>query len=163
MCANTGFGSLVDSVKKEAIKKEEEDKGAGVGAGEEEEEEGERYVHFSCRIANAAKARGEDPNIIELLHEYAALDPTFLSDLKAAGEEQYARGHRQASGGVSCNFNEWQKFGALKKLIFFITSPPPPPPPSLPFSFFADLTILILETICPDYANWRQGISSAWW
>lgn len=90
MCANTCFDSLVDPIKKEAIKQEGE------------ETEGERYVHFFCRIANAAKARGEDPNIIELLHEYAALDPTFLSDLKAAGKEQYARGHRQASGGVSC-------------------------------------------------------------
>jgi len=89
MCANTGFGSLVDPVKKE---KEEE---------EEEEEKGERYVHFSCRIANAAKSRGETPNIIQILHSYASLDPTFLSDLKAIGEEQFARGHKEASGGVS--------------------------------------------------------------
>jgi hypothetical protein len=84
MCANTGFGALVSP----------EVKG-------EDGEEGERYVHFSCRIANAAKARGESVNIIEILHEYAATDPTFLSDLKAAGEEQYARGHKEAPGGVS--------------------------------------------------------------
>lgn len=45
--------------------------------------------------------RGENPNIIEVLHEYAALDPTFLSDLHAAGQGSFARGHREASGGVS--------------------------------------------------------------
>jgi hypothetical protein len=85
MCANTGFGAKVKPAD----------------GTEQDEEDAERYVHFSCRIANAARDRGEDPNIIDILHEYAAKDPTFLSDLKAAGEEQYARGHRQASGGVS--------------------------------------------------------------
>ena len=87
MCANTGFGALLasDQQREEACE-----------AGEDE-----RYVHFSCRIANAAKARGESPNIIELLHEYAAMDPTFLSDLRDIGEEQFARGHKEASGGVS--------------------------------------------------------------
>jgi hypothetical protein len=99
MCANTGFGSLVNPVKKEDsvealtdVKQEDE---------EGDEHEGERYVHFSCRIAASAKSRGETPNIIELLHEYAALDPEFLNDLKAMGEEQFARGHKEASGGVS--------------------------------------------------------------
>lgn len=106
MCANTGFGSLVNPIKKEDNAKESNgvrsEEGDEVLVKEEEgEEEGERYVHFSCRIANAAKSRGEDPNIIELLQEYAAMDPTLLSDLKAVGEEQFARGHRQASGGVS--------------------------------------------------------------
>ncbi|UZJ53476.1 hypothetical protein CBS101457_002796 [Exobasidium rhododendri] len=94
MCANTGFGSL-----------------------------GERYVHFSCRIANAAKTRGEKVNIIEILHEFAATDPTFLSDLKAAGEEQYAKGHKEASGGIlPASF--WKRFVEIMQ-IGVKNSPPP--------------------------------------
>lgn len=85
MCANTGFGAFCEEVK-----------------GEDEGEEKPRFVHFSCRRANAARQRGEDPNIIELLHDYASRDPAFLSDLKASGQGgSFAKGHREASGGVS--------------------------------------------------------------
>ncbi|KAE8257283.1 hypothetical protein A4X13_0g2446 [Tilletia indica] len=76
MCANDGYsesgasGGLTDAdVKKEA--------GRTRTGG---------FTHFSCRIAQAAKTRGEDPNLIELLHDYAARDPTFLRDLKQATE-----------------------------------------------------------------------------
>ncbi|KAK0550406.1 hypothetical protein OC846_003673 [Tilletia horrida] len=106
MCANDGYSE--------------------VGGGDEPKASG-GMTHFSCRIAQAAKRRAEDPNLIELLHDYAARDPSFLRDLKAAteGQEQapeadvdptttsttdqsetrvsvgnFARGHRQASGGI---------------------------------------------------------------
>ncbi|PWN23556.1 hypothetical protein BCV69DRAFT_295881 [Microstroma glucosiphilum] len=94
------------------------------------------HTHFSCRRAGAALKRGENPNIIELLHDYAARDPTFLSDVVkveaeleragsgelSTGDEEppnvdvkteggddeskavealnFARGHREASGGI---------------------------------------------------------------
>lgn len=88
------------------------------------------HTHFSCRRAGAAMKRGENPNIIEILHSYAARDPTFLSDvvkrekeleLEGKGELKteesddcevapdtggsvealnFARGHREASGGI---------------------------------------------------------------
>jgi hypothetical protein len=140
MCANTGFGSLVrPGVKSEEdipeVKDEEEAK-PNIKT-EEGEEKGERYVHFSCRIANAAKSRGEDPNIIEILHEYAAKDATFLSDLKAAGEEQYARGHRQASGGVSFN-QERERFASDS---FSLT----------------DTACVVLESLRRDYGDWSQA------
>lgn len=89
------------------------------------------HTHFSCRRAGAALKRGENPNIIALLHEYAARDPTFLTDVvetearlerEGKGEPEadagpvsvnpdeqkgsvealnFARGHKEASGGVS--------------------------------------------------------------
>lgn len=78
------------------------------------------HTHFSCRIAKSALKRGETPNIIEILHDYAARDPTFLSDVTRSEAEfepgrqdedindkpaveavNFARGHKEASGGVS--------------------------------------------------------------
>lgn len=79
------------------------------------------HTHFSCRRAQVSLKRGENPNIIELLHEYAARDPTFLDDCAKAeavgepaveGEDppedpseakkalNFARGHKEASGGI---------------------------------------------------------------
>lgn len=99
MCANTGFGAVYEETKKEEA---EEVPGENIKNEEgSDKEQKERYVHFSCRIANAAKARGENPNIIELLNEYAARDPSFLNDLRESGQGSFARGHREASGGVS--------------------------------------------------------------
>ena len=52
MCANTGFGA--------EIKNESDDKSLSNGEnvdGKDGTEMVTRYVHFSCRIANAAKAR----------------------------------------------------------------------------------------------------------
>ncbi|PWN36526.1 DHH phosphoesterase, partial [Meira miltonrushii] len=86
----------------------------------------ERYVHFSCRIANAAKARGENPNIIELLNDYAARDPSFLDDLRESGQGSFARGHREASGGIlSPPF--WRRFVDIMQ----IGVKPTPPPDSI--------------------------------
>lgn len=116
MCANTGFGALYDEDANTKVDEEGEvvaSEGVKIEEGLEEKDK-ERYVHFSCRIANAAKARGENPNIIELLNDYAARDPTFLSDLRQSGQGSFARGHREASGGVSA-----MKFYFYFYLFFF--------------------------------------------
>ncbi|CAO1627577.1 unnamed protein product [Parajaminaea phylloscopi] len=48
------------------------------------------HTHFSCRRAQVSLKRGENPNIIALLHEYAARDPTFLDDVAKAESEHAA-------------------------------------------------------------------------
>ena len=103
MCANTGFGAIYDENAKTKVEEDGEVVASEVVKSEEGQDldQKERYVHFSCRIANAAKARGENPNIIELLNDYAARDPSFLSDLRESGQGSFAKGHREASGGVS--------------------------------------------------------------
>jgi hypothetical protein len=55
-------------------------------------------THFSCRVARYAKSRANQPevDIIALLKEYAARSP----GLKDAMGNDFARGHRQASGGI---------------------------------------------------------------
>ena len=57
-------------------------------------------TNFSCRVAQCARFRvasGElDVNIIELLKSYAARSPGLT---EAMGED-FARGHKQASGGI---------------------------------------------------------------
>lgn len=79
------------------------------------------HTHFSCRRAQVSLKRGENPNIIALLHEYAARDPTFLDGVASAesfamsedanregpttnedtkGALNFARGHKEASGGI---------------------------------------------------------------
>lgn len=101
------------------------------------------HTHFSCRRAGAALKRGEDPNIIELLHDYAARDLDFLADVVKAeaeiareaghedvggGEEgkdessdggvkalNFARGHREASGGILPHAL-WQRFVELMEI-----------------------------------------------
>ncbi|CAO1630611.1 unnamed protein product [Sympodiomycopsis kandeliae] len=39
------------------------------------------HTHFSCRRANAALKRGENPNIIQILHDYASRDSGFLKEV----------------------------------------------------------------------------------
>jgi hypothetical protein len=56
-------------------------------------------VNFSCRIPRCARARDPPVNIIEVLREAAAgraADPTLRERLG----ESFARGHKEASGGV---------------------------------------------------------------
>jgi hypothetical protein len=55
-------------------------------------------VNFSCRIAKCARANDPPVNIIESLREIAARseDPDFLGRLG----ENFARGHKEASGGI---------------------------------------------------------------
>jgi hypothetical protein len=55
-------------------------------------------VNFSCRIPRSARARDPPVNIIETLNSVAAkaADPT----LRARLGESFARGHKEASGGI---------------------------------------------------------------
>lgn len=66
-------------------------------------------VNFSCRVAKHARAReGDDKvNIIQTLESIVADDP----DLRARFGESFARGHKEASGGI-INVQEWEE---LKK------------------------------------------------
>jgi hypothetical protein len=71
-------------------------------------------VNFSCRIANCAKNRPDQPpvNIIAVLKEIADLD---TEDLKAGLGESFARGHKEASGGI-VNVAEFEELYALMKV-----------------------------------------------
>ncbi|KIP03310.1 hypothetical protein PHLGIDRAFT_111054 [Phlebiopsis gigantea 11061_1 CR5-6] len=55
-------------------------------------------VNFSCRIARCARGRANEPDIdiIALLKSYALREPGLS---KAMGDD-FARGHKQASGGI---------------------------------------------------------------
>ena len=54
-------------------------------------------VNFSCRIARVARSRDPPVNIIESLKAVAALDEGDL--IKRMGDS-FARGHKEASGGI---------------------------------------------------------------
>ncbi|KAM0799092.1 DHH family protein-like protein [Usnea florida] len=55
------------------------------------------YVNFSCRIARCARSRDPPVNIIASLQAAAALD---TGDLVERMGESFARGHKEASGGI---------------------------------------------------------------
>ncbi|KAL9635930.1 MAG: hypothetical protein Q9164_003155 [Protoblastenia rupestris] len=55
------------------------------------------YVNFSCRIARSARSRDPPVNIIESLRAAADLDQ---GDLVERMGESFARGHKEASGGI---------------------------------------------------------------
>ena len=55
------------------------------------------FVNFSCRIARAARSRDPPVNIIQSLKSAAALDEGDLVDRMG---ESFARGHKEASGGI---------------------------------------------------------------
>lgn len=55
------------------------------------------YVNFSCRIARTARSRDPPVNIIQSLKAVAALDK---GDLVERMGESFARGHKEASGGI---------------------------------------------------------------
>lgn len=68
-------------------------------------------VNFSCRIARCARARDPPVNIIASLKGIAALDTT---DLAQRLGESFARGHKEASGGIvgTAEFEElWKLMG----------------------------------------------------
>ena len=54
-------------------------------------------VNFSCRIAKCARRRDPPVNIIDLLREIAGRSTTDLIS-RVGGD--FARGHREASGGI---------------------------------------------------------------
>jgi hypothetical protein len=55
-------------------------------------------VNFSCRIPRCARARDPPVNIIESLKAIAAASPS--GDLVERLGESFARGHKEASGGI---------------------------------------------------------------
>ena len=55
------------------------------------------YVNFSCRIARCARSRDPPVNIISSLKAAADLD---TGDLVERLGESFARGHKEASGGI---------------------------------------------------------------
>jgi hypothetical protein len=55
-------------------------------------------VNFSCRIPKSARARDPPVNIIEVLKEYA--NQAESGDLKERPGTSFARGHKEASGGI---------------------------------------------------------------
>lgn len=54
-------------------------------------------MNFSCRIARCARGRDPPVNIIDSLKAVADLD---TSDLVERLGENFARGHKEASGGI---------------------------------------------------------------
>jgi len=72
-------------------------------------------VNFSCRIARCARGRDPPVNIIESLKAVADLDTNDL--VKRLGES-FARGHKEASGGIvgTEEFEElWKLMGVGEK------------------------------------------------
>ncbi|KAM3070003.1 hypothetical protein ACMFMF_008354 [Clarireedia jacksonii] len=69
-------------------------------------------VNFSCRIARCARGRDPPVNIIESLKAVADLDTT---DLVSRLGESFARGHKEASGGI-VNTAEFEELCALMKV-----------------------------------------------
>ncbi|KAB8293403.1 hypothetical protein EYC80_007721 [Monilinia laxa] len=69
-------------------------------------------VHFSCRVARCARGRDPPVNIIESLKAVANLDAT---DLVERLGDNFARGHKEASGGI-VNTAEFEEFYALMKV-----------------------------------------------
>ncbi|KAL8736591.1 MAG: hypothetical protein Q9181_002338 [Wetmoreana brouardii] len=77
-------------------------------------------VNFSCRIARCARGRDPPVNIIESLKAVAALDET---DLVQRMGESFARGHKEASGGII----PAKEFEELMTLMKVGEKPDPPP------------------------------------
>ncbi|KAL8705346.1 MAG: hypothetical protein Q9201_001545 [Fulgogasparrea decipioides] len=77
-------------------------------------------VNFSCRIARCARGRDPPVNIIESLKAVAALDET---DLVQRLGESFARGHKEASGGIIPS----KEFEELMTLMKVGEKPDPPP------------------------------------
>jgi hypothetical protein len=66
------------------------------------------FVNFSCRIARCARSRDPPVNIIASLKAAADLD---TGDLVERLGESFARGHKEASGGIvpAAEFEELMK------------------------------------------------------
>lgn len=71
------------------------------------------FVNFSCRIARGARSRDPPVNIIESLKAAADLDET--GDLVQRMGESFARGHKEASGGIIPTA-EFEELIALMKI-----------------------------------------------
>jgi hypothetical protein len=69
-------------------------------------------VNFSCRIARCARGRDPPVNIIDSLKAVADLD---TSDLVERLGENFARGHKEASGGI-VNTAEFEELCVLMKV-----------------------------------------------
>lgn len=69
-------------------------------------------VNFSCRVARCARGRDPPVNIIESLKAVANLDTT---DLVERLGENFARGHKEASGGI-VNSAEFEELCKLMKV-----------------------------------------------
>ena len=69
-------------------------------------------VNFSCRIARCARNQDPPVNIIATLKEVANLDTT---DLVERLGENFARGHKEASGGI-VNTAEFEELCTLMKV-----------------------------------------------
>jgi len=69
-------------------------------------------VNFSCRIAKCARGRDPPVNIIDSLKAVANLDTT---DLVQRLGENFARGHKEASGGI-VNREEFDELCVLMKV-----------------------------------------------
>lgn len=69
-------------------------------------------VNFSCRVARCARGRDPPVNIIESLKAVANLDST---DLVQRLGDSFARGHKEASGGI-VNTAEFEELYALMKV-----------------------------------------------
>ena len=65
-------------------------------------------VNFSCRLARRNPA-SQNVNIIALLKEYAAKTESLRTKLLESEEVQFARGHREATGG-SLEPEVWEEF-----------------------------------------------------
>ncbi|KAF6233373.1 hypothetical protein HO173_008305 [Letharia columbiana] len=70
------------------------------------------YVNFSCRIARSARSKHPPVNIIESLKAGADLD---TGDLVERMGESFARGHKEASGGI-IPAAEFEELMALMKI-----------------------------------------------
>lgn len=70
------------------------------------------YVNFSCRIARSARSRDPPVNIIASLKAAADLD---TGDLVERMGESFARGHKEASGGI-IPAPEFEELMALMKI-----------------------------------------------
>ena len=69
-------------------------------------------VNFSCRIARCARSRDPPVNIIASLKAVAELDTT---DLIQRMGQSFARGHKEASGGI-IPAAEFEELMALMKV-----------------------------------------------
>lgn len=78
-------------------------------------------VNFSCRVARCAKAKDPPVNIIEILKEAAgrAADSTLRDRLG----ENFARGHKEASGGIVARVEFDELMDVLEVGRKFNTSP----------------------------------------
>lgn len=69
-------------------------------------------VNFSCRIARCARQNDPPVNIIASLKSVASLDE---GDLVQRLGESFARGHKEASGGI-VGVDEFEEFCKLMKI-----------------------------------------------